>query len=368
MIKTDAKTKTTGLFILTALLTVLITGCNKEAEIPPAAEPVDLAQVPDLFEQPLQPNPLALTAEDVIITVNGEEITHGEIMQATQQQMMMLSQQQRLPPQQLGQLYPKIYKEMTDTLVANILLTQAAEKSSLVISDEAVAEEVAKIEANAPEGKNLRDLLAENKMDFDEWKSDLRKQMLVGKLVEEKTAATEEATIIETAAFYEENLASFKTPETVSASHILLKFGPEDTDEAKAKQKADLVAIREQIEAGGNFEELAAKNSDCPSAQQGGVLGSFTREQMVPEFSDAAFGMTVGDISPIVETKFGYHIIKVTDHQEAGVKSLSDVKDQLQGYLTAQKKREALVAYIEELKKNADVVSHQQDFDAGAEQ
>ena len=88
---------------------------------------------------------------------------------------------------------------MTDTLVANILLTQAAEKSSLVISDEAVAEEVAKIEANAPEGKNLRDLLAENKMDFDEWKTDLRKQMLVGKLVEEKTATTEEATAIETA-------------------------------------------------------------------------------------------------------------------------------------------------------------------------
>jgi hypothetical protein len=185
MIKTDAKTKTTGLLILTALLTVLITGCSKEEAItaPPAAEPIDLAQVPDLFEQPLQPNPLALTAEDVIITVNGEEITHGKIMQATQQQMMMLSQQQRVPPQQLGQLYPQVYKEMTDTLVANILLTQAAEKSSLVISDEAVAEEVAKIEANAPEGKNLRDLLAENKMDFDEWKTDLRKQMLVGKLV-----------------------------------------------------------------------------------------------------------------------------------------------------------------------------------------
>jgi peptidyl-prolyl cis-trans isomerase C len=89
---------------------------------------------------------------------------------------------------------------------------------------------------------------------------------------------------------------------------------------------------------------------------------------MVPEFSDAAFGMTVGDISPIVETKFGYHIIKVTDHQAAGVQSLSEVKDQLQGYLTAQKKREALVAYIEELKKNADVVSQRQDFDAGAEQ
>ncbi len=363
MTKTVTKTKNIGLFILLALLAGLATGCKEDA---PEVETVDLAQVPDLFEQPLQPNPLALAAEDVVITVAGEDITHGDVMQATQMRMMQMSRQ--VPPQQLSQLYPRVYKEMSEMLVANILLTQAAEKSSLAVSDEALAEEVANIETNIPEGKTLQEMLAENEIELDEWKENLRKQLLVGKLVEEQTADVEEATLVEAEEFYTENINSFKIPEAVSASHILLTFTPEDTDETKAKKKEDLAELREQILAGGSFEELAAEHSDCPSSQQGGSLGTFGRGQMVPEFEEAAFGMTVGDVSEIVETQFGYHVIKVTDHQAEGVQSLADVKDQLISYLTSQKKQEALVAYIEELKEKADVVMHRPDFDAAAEE
>ncbi len=365
MTKTDTKTKTVGLFILLALSAMLITGCNKNTDTASDVETIDLAQVPDLFEQPLQPNPLALAAEDVVITVEGEDITHGDIMQATQMRMMQMSRQ--VPPQQLSQLYPQVYREMSEMLIANILLTKAAEKSSLVVSDEDLAAEIVQIESNAPEGKTLQDMLAENEIDFDEWKENLSKQMLVGKLVEEKTADVEEATAVEAGEFYQENIDSFKTPESVSASHILMAFTPEDTDETKAKKKADLADIHEQILAGGNFEELAAAHSDCPSSQQGGSLGTFGRGQMVPEFEEAAFGMTVGDVSELVETQFGYHLIKVTAHKAAGVQSLGDVMEQLQAYLTSQKKQEALIAYIEELKEQSDVVTHRPDFDAAAD-
>ena len=362
MTRIDTKTKSVVLFILPALLFALVTGCSEEA---PEVETVDLAEAPDLFKQPLQPNPLALTAEDVVITVGGEEITHGTIMQATQMQMMRLSQQ--VPQQQLAQLYPQVYKEMSDMLVANILLRQAAEKSSLVVSDDALSAEIAQIEANSPEGKTLKDMLAENNVDFEEWKADLRKNMLIGKLVEEITVDIEEATAIEAGEFYQENIDSFKVPEAVAASHILLGFTPEDTDETKAKKKADLAAIREQVLAGGSFEELAAEHSSCPSKQQGGSLGSFGRGQMVPEFEEAAFAMTAGDVSDVVETQFGYHLIKVTNRQEEGVRSLAEVKDQLLNYLSSQKKQEALVAYIAELREKADVVAHRPDFDAAAE-
>ncbi len=361
MTQPTTKTKNIARFILLIALTVLGSGCDKEA---PEVEPVDLAQVPDLFEKPLQPNPLALTTEDVVITVEGEDITHGDIMEATQMRMMQLSRQ--VPPQQLSQLYPKIYKEMSDMLVANILLTKAAEKSSLVVSAETLTEEIAKIETSIPEGKTLQDMLAENEVDMEEWKENLRKQLLIGKLVEEQTVNIEEATLVEAGVFYEENIESFKTPDSVSASHILLSFTPEDTDEDKAKKKEDLADIREQILAGGNFEELAAESSDCPSKEKGGSLGTFGRGQMVPEFEESAFGMTVGDISEIIETQFGYHIIKLTDRQNEGVQLLADVKDQLISYLTSQKKQEALVAYIGELKEKADVILHRPDFDAAA--
>ena len=367
------KTNAASLFAVAAALT-LFTACSKEkqdavpektAEKAPAVEPVDMTppqQTPDLFEQPLQPNPLALSADDVVATVEGEKITHGEIMQGVQMNLMQMSK--RVPPQQLSQMYGQIYQNVTDTLVANILLTKAAAKSSLAINDAELDKEIALIEANAPEGSSLKDALAENKIEYGEWKNDLRKQMLVRKLVDEKTASVEAASATEIATFYQENADSFKIPETVAASHILLAFTPEDTAATKAQKKKDLEKIRADILAGGDFAAIAAEKSDCPSKKQGGSLGKFARGQMVPEFEAAAFSQEIDKVGDVVETQFGYHLIKTTKHEQAGVRSLADVKDQLQDYLTGKKKQEALLAYIEELKAKANIEFKKPDLDA----
>jgi peptidyl-prolyl cis-trans isomerase C len=366
------KTNAACLFAVAATLT-LFTACSKEtseavpektAEKAPAVETVDLTppQAPDLFEQPLQPNPLALSADDVVATVEGEKITHGEIMQGVQMNLMQMSK--RVPPQQLSQMYGQIYQNVTDTLVANILLTKAAAKSSLAVNDAELEKEIALIEANAPEGTSLKDALAENKIEYSEWKEDLRKQMLVRKLVDEKTASVEAASAAEIATFYQENADSFKVPETVAASHILFAFTPEDTDVTKAQKKKDIEKIRADILAGGDFAAIAAEKSDCPSKKQGGSLGNFARGQMVPEFETAAFSQEIGKVGDVVETQFGYHLIKTTKHEQAGVRSLADVKDQLQDYLTGKKKQEALLAYIEELKTKANIEFKKPDFDA----
>ncbi len=357
------KTKTIGLFVLITSLVAFLSGCDKEE---PAVETVDLAQVPDLFEKPLQPNPLALTEEDVVISVDGEDITHGEIMQATQMRMMQMSQQ--VPPEQLSQLYPRVYKEMSEMLVANLLLTKAAEKSSLVVSDEAVAAEIAKIEANIPEGKNIKEMLAENDVDMDEWMENLKKQLLIGKLVEEKTESVEKATLVEASEFYEENIESFKTPETYTASHILLMTRDLE-DDAKAEKKTQIEKIKADIDAGTiTFAEAAKKYSEDPgSAQNGGEYKDVPKGQMVPEFEEIALTIELNAVSEIVETQFGYHLITVSDRQAEGVQSLADVKIQLLDYLSSQKKQEALVAYIEELKEKGNVVEHSRDFDAAAE-
>jgi peptidyl-prolyl cis-trans isomerase C len=365
------KTKITGLFVTVAALAVFTAGCSKEPSketaqtAAPVAEPVDLAQqTPGLFEQPLQPNPLAITPEEVVVTVDGEKITHGEIMQGVQMNMMQMSRQ--VPQQQLSKMAGQIYQNVTDTLVANILLTKAAEKSSLTVNDEELAKEIATIEANAPEGTSLKDALAENKIDYAEWQADLRKQMLVRKLVEEKTANVTNASAVDIAKFYEENVDSFKVPESVTASHILLAFKPEDTDATKAQKKKDLEKIRADILAGGDFAAIAGEKSDCPSSKQGGNLGTFARGQMVPEFETAAFSQEIGAVGDVVETQFGYHLIKVADRQQAGIRPLAEVKDRLQEYLNGKNKQEALLAYIEELKAKADIKTHTPDLDAAA--
>jgi len=369
------KTKIAGLFVAAAALAVF-TACSKETpkeilkETPkeaPAVAPAAQSQqqeTPSLFEQPLQPNPLALSTNDIVVTVDGEKITHGEIMQGVQMNLMQMSK--RVPPQQLSQMYGQIYQNVTDTLVANILLTKAAEKSSLAVSDTELAKEIALIESNAPKGTTLKDALAENKIDYNEWKEDLRKQMLVRKLVDEKTTGIQEATPVEVAKFYEENADSFKVPETVTASHILLAFTPEDTDVTKAQKKQAVEKMHADILAGGDFATIAAEKSDCPSKKQGGSLGTFARGQMVPEFETAAFSQEIGKVGDVVETQFGYHLIKTTAHEQAGIRPLAEVKDQLQNYLTGKKKQEALLAYIEELKKKANVELKKPDLDAAA--
>ena len=139
--------------------------------------------------------------------------------------------------------------------------------------------------------------------------------------MEEKTAGVANPAAEEISAFYQQNIDSFKVPESVSASHILIAFDEEDTDETKAEKKAKIEALKTQVDSGASFEELASANSDCPSSQRGGDLGSFGRGQMVPEFEQAAFNMETGAVSSAVETQYGYHLIKVTGHEDESTRS-----------------------------------------------
>ena len=104
-------------------------------------------------------------------------------------------------------------------------------------------------------------------------------------------------------------------PDQIRASHILLMYAGSSRSSATRSQEqaeANIKAIKAQLDDGGDFATLAKQNSDCPSARNGGDLGSFGRGQMVPPFELAAFGLNVGEVSGVVETDFGYHIIQRT--------------------------------------------------------
>jgi len=356
MMKIFDKPKLTTLFTLIAAL-ALFSGCDREKE--PAIPEIDLSQT-DLTEQPLQPSPFALNPEDVIVTVDGEEITHGNVMQGAQMMLMQLGRQ--VPPQQLGQLAGQAYQNTREQMIANILLRNAADKSSLAVSDEDFNAQLDKIRANAPEGNTLEATLAEQEIDFEEWKTDLRKQLLVEELIKEQVADIKDASTGEAAQFYQENIERFKIPENVSANHILLTFEEGETEEAKAEKLVQAEKIHADLLAGKDFAALAEEHSDCPSGTRGGDLGTFGRGQMVPEFEEAAFAQEPGTIGNVIETQFGYHIIKVTDHKEASIQPLSDVQEQLLAFLTTQKKQEALEAYVEALKEKADIQFPQQNI------
>lgn len=150
----------------------------------------------------------------------------------------------------------------------------------------------------------------------------------------EALRATRTVTPAEVDARYRESIAMFTTPEQVRASHILFKTGEGKDEAAQRKAAEDVLA---KVKAGGDFAALAKQYSEDTSAAQGGDLNFFAREAMVKEFSDSAFSMQPGQVSDIVKSQFGFHIIKTTERRAGGTQPLADVRAQIEDQLKFEK-------------------------------
>ncbi len=183
--------------------------------------------------------------------------------------------------------------------------------------------------------KNMYEYNAEFKAQMKKIKEDMLINFATAKAIEEVKEATED----EVKAFYEANKERFSVGETVNASHILV-----DSEE-KANE------LLEEIKSGKtSFEDCARANSSCPSKENGGNLGEFTRGQMVPEFDTAVFSMNVGEVSGPVKTQFGYHLIKLIAKNEARVYAYEEIKGQIKDMATKEKQQNAYKSKINQLK------------------
>jgi peptidyl-prolyl cis-trans isomerase C len=353
MFKNLSKAKIFMVFpVATALL---LSGCEEEqAATTPKAEPVNLAQTEDLFAQPIQPNPLTSDPAAVVLRVNGKDITRGEVLEVMGAAMQQVAG--RVPPQQLQQMQAQMYQNVKEQLITKILMDDAIAAAHVEVSTNDLAKAMDEIRASVPEGEDLESALAQAGTTLEKLTANVKEQLAARKFLETKTEGVAAATEEEAKEFYDSNPDRFKKPEGITASHILIKFDKDDTDEIKAEKKAKLEKIRADIVSGTNtFEEAAQASSDCPSSAQGGSLGTFGKGQMVPEFEVAAFSQEPGEIGDIIETQFGYHIIKVTDHQAESVVGFDEAKDSIIAYLSGQKKQQVVSDYIKSLRDSATI-------------
>jgi peptidyl-prolyl cis-trans isomerase C len=147
----------------------------------------------------------------------------------------------------------------------------------------------------------------------------------------------------------------FKQSEQVKASHILIKVDAGADDAKKSESLKKIKDIQQKINGGGDFAELAKEYSEGPSNTRGGDLGYFRRGQMVKPFEDTAFSMKADEVSDIVETRFGYHIIKVYDIKPEQTLAYADVKDKLNQRMKQEKIEKEANQYINQLKKDAKI-------------
>jgi peptidyl-prolyl cis-trans isomerase C len=172
---------------------------------------------------------------------------------------------------------------------------------------------------------------------------DLRKALIIQTYLKKKVEQEAQISDADLKKFYDENKDKFKSGEQVRASHILVK---------NEKEADEILA---QLKGGASFEELAKKYSTDSTAAKGGDLGWFSKGAMVPEFDKVVFGLKEGQISGVVKTQFGFHIIKVTGQRPAGIRSFDEVKDQIKSTLLPNKQQEILKNILEDMKKNAKV-------------
>lgn len=184
----------------------------------------------------------------------------------------------------------------------------------------------------------------------------------------EDIASGIEVTDAEIKDYYESNQARFETRPEVKASHILVR-APAGDESAREEARKEAEGLLERLEAGESFAELAREHSDDPgSARKGGDLGWFARGIMVEEFEDAAFSLDPGQTSGVVETGFGYHVIRVEDARPAGVKPLRDVSGEIRKIVSwqkAQDEAEALLGGVESAMREASTVEELKEAASG---
>lgn len=255
------------------------------------------------------------TGNSTVATVNGQEITKND-------------------------LYDEMVKsngaQSLDDLINNVLVQQEATDKGIKVTQKELDNELVKVKAGFGSDEEFQAALEQSKYSLETLKAQMKHEILVRKLLSSKVEVTED----EIKSYYNENASSFDQPEQVKASHILVET------------KAEAEAILAQLQDGADFAKLAKEKSiDDVSAANGGDLGYFGRGDMVPEFEAAAFALkNKGDLSAIVETSYGFHIIKLVDHKAASSETLDQAREDIKTQLINDKISDAFSTWITEVR------------------
>jgi len=289
----------------------------------------------------------------MIASVNGNQITQADLQEAVQS--MLASYEGQVPPEQLQQMQPMIKKQALENLINQKLLLQQAEKAGITADEKLVDARIKDLVSRFPSEEACMQQIQAAGYTKESLRNEINQNLTIEAVINNKTGDIPVAATQEVEAYFNENPEEFNVPERAQASHILIAAGSEDNDDAKAQKRLQIAGLKGEIEKGADFGKLAMEHSDCPSKAQGGNLGFFERGKMVKEFEDVAFSAKIGEVSDIVETQFGYHLIKVTERQDAGKLELAEVRDKVQEFLTGRKKENMINDFLEDLRGNASI-------------
>ena len=330
-----------------------------------------------------------LKSGDTIIKVNNTKITQGQFDEMFDKQTnngMVKALGIDVKNDKNSFIYYMIKERVISELIIKALLDQEMEKRGIKVTNQDVDDAIKEIVDKVGSKEQLDNILKQNGISNSQFKSDLKEEVKMKKLAKELgSSAVSDA---EAKKFYKDNIDKFKHPERVRASHILISVNPEEiteivksdeknkslddaalkskvAEEIKAKEAKAKSLLEEVKKDPAQFAKIAKENSEDPTtAVKGGDLGFFAAQEMVPEFSKAAFATKPSKIyEGVVKTQYGYHIIMVTDRATAGVDPYEKVQNDIKGYLQTQKELDLIDKLTDSLKKQAKIEYVNSEFD-----
>jgi len=287
--------------------------------------------------------------QDVIAAVDGVELKRAD---AEAEAMVKLGDSYENAPQHLRRaLLQRMLDEVVEQFIARNLLLKEADRRAIKVTAQEEEEAFARIQANLPSGKTVKELMRESPMGEERMRQEvltgIRINKLLGAVITNEVVITGE----EVAAFVQKNKQRLQRPERVHARHILFSVAAGDDEATRALKKRRAEEVRKRLLEGADFAQAAKEYSGCPSAGRGGDLGEFPRGRMAPSFEEAAFSQAVNEIGPVIETKFGYHIVQVLERFAADRVPDEDVRNMLRN----RKYQENVKTYVEGLKPGAEI-------------
>lgn len=328
------------------LLAALAVACQKPASTPapPVAAGTTAAKP---AEPPAKPIPAVLP--EVIADCNGDTIPKAEFEGAVR------AVEQRAGGPIPAEKRDEVYRGVLNDLVAYRLLKQETKQRSLNVTDADVDQRINAFKQQMGTEANFKAALQAQQITEAKLREDARTDLLVSKLLDQEVNQKVLVKPTDIAAFYEKNPDRFQQGETMRASHVLVLVPAEATPQARAALRARAETALKAAKAGKDFGQLARQYSQDSSAQRGGDLGFFPRGQMVPAFDQAAFALSPGQVSELVETQFGYHIIKATEKRPARIVPFVEAAAQIQQFLEQEQRQEKSKALVDQLKAKGKV-------------
>jgi peptidyl-prolyl cis-trans isomerase C len=337
--------------LLPIVLALVVGACSKTESASASSTPAAQAGAAPAASQPAAPaKPIPPVLPDVIARVNGEAIQKGEFEKAIRNIEGRAGQP--VPTDQRD----RVFRGVLERLIAYHLLMQETKSRKIDVPAAEIDARIASIKQQFPSEDAFTQMLTKQNTSLEQLREDTLADLRVTKMLETEVNGKVSVQPQDVSTFYEQNPDKFKQGERVRASHILIRT-PEKADEkTKETAKAKATEVLTQVKGGKDFGELAKNYSQDPgSAANGGDLGYFVKGQMVGPFEQVAFVLKPGDVSDIVETPFGYHIIKVADRQPARTVPIDEVKPQIEQFLQNQQRQQATEAFINSLKAKGKV-------------